>query len=1148
MLDFTLIKTGEDFELLCEDLLQAMKFRIDSRPGRGPDQGKDIIAIREVRDDLYGLQEQRFLVECKHHAVSGQSVKESDTQNIVERTLSHQCDHYLLITSTIPSESVKNQIEGIDKNPRINLKASFWAKHDLAEKLHEHPEVWELHTGQYLPKKLTPQTFKTLDSVLDRSSEFFPNRKLFDENLIYFPAEEHQLMQEIQTILLTHTKDRMALLYGDPASGKTVMGLAIAKEMEKQSYTVLYQRLTAKTKLDALWPDFATYGDQKVLFIVDDCHLNMEIATGIYYRFDNIQNAACLLISRKLPKKFRFSMDFDYLDIFEKLEEEDRCFELDIALDTRVINKMSGIIQRYKAYYERIINRSFIVGNEERIIQNVHRNFLSLYFYLSFWPEAEQLDQLDEKLVLEKMYYRYLDNNANRPYLNLLLKYAALYQYEIQFEPSQEEDFEGIEVLTAQGLLEFDPETEYYAFCHSDFARLLLKSYASRSSFQRRYYGNFEQFTIQQVKTYLLSFDDYPANLSEVFSNIVTNKGIDVFTMLLGDDKIKDQVIRFYQNTDSADNLVRFLYYLKLHCLEQLEHFLGRLTIENPSIKDLFLKVKNVLAPFISLLKIIIDVDKIQYENFLNLFNSQEIKDMLINSSLHQIGSSMCYWNKFDLKSAKAVFNSINTYQFLGKVKDHSLSQLGSDLSNLNHVDSDKTREIFDSLELEGLIEKTKAVEFGQLGEALNRLNSVNSDKTRKVFDSLELDELVEKAKKVEFGTLGKALNELNFVNSDKTREIFDSLELEGLVEKTKAVEFGQLGEALNRLNPVNSDKTRKVFDSLELDELVEKAKKVEFGTLGKALNELNSVNSDKTRKVFDSLELDELVEKAKKVKFSRLQKGLSELRLVSQEKAGKIWESIELKLVVPDAINTKYITFLYGLPGLAQASPTKMREFILQLPDDFLFQFDYLKALYNFNRLLFVFHTCECSEAAIKLIVYAQENVHNFIRSKKLKDLASFFSICAHYFDIKNIIFQNRKKWFGKVKYGEPSEIPYFIRVINDQDTELALELLDYVRRNVEGEDILANCFYQLALSFAEQENFTESTAYLKKAIFLFQKSGDNSGLCYTTFALAQNAFKLNNIKKARQLAEQALSYARSQDIHDLQKEIESFIATELS
>jgi hypothetical protein len=42
-----LIETGEEFELLCEDLLRAKGLDVPSRPSRGPDGGADMIVGRE---------------------------------------------------------------------------------------------------------------------------------------------------------------------------------------------------------------------------------------------------------------------------------------------------------------------------------------------------------------------------------------------------------------------------------------------------------------------------------------------------------------------------------------------------------------------------------------------------------------------------------------------------------------------------------------------------------------------------------------------------------------------------------------------------------------------------------------------------------------------------------------------------------------------------------------------------------------------------------------------------------------------------------------------------------------------------------------------------------------------------------------------
>lgn len=125
MLDFSLIETSEEFEMLCEDLLIAKGFFIETRPSRGQDHGADIIAHMFKTDSLGFTESLRVLVECKHFAKSNQSVREDNVKNIVERTLSNNCARYLLITSTMPSTSVNHQIKNISNNPTIGISAAF---------------------------------------------------------------------------------------------------------------------------------------------------------------------------------------------------------------------------------------------------------------------------------------------------------------------------------------------------------------------------------------------------------------------------------------------------------------------------------------------------------------------------------------------------------------------------------------------------------------------------------------------------------------------------------------------------------------------------------------------------------------------------------------------------------------------------------------------------------------------------------------------------------------------------------------------------------------------------------------------------------------------------------------------------------------
>jgi formylglycine-generating enzyme required for sulfatase activity len=153
--DFTRIESGEDFELLCEDLLQAMGFTVEAKVARGPDLGKDIIAAQTVTDRAGFSETHRYLVECKHYAGSGKSVQERDIGSPVARMGTHNCDRYILVTSTVPSEKVRAQLAGIP-NAVPNYRATTWSRGDLTRLLDEHPDVRERYFPSEAPPAATP--------------------------------------------------------------------------------------------------------------------------------------------------------------------------------------------------------------------------------------------------------------------------------------------------------------------------------------------------------------------------------------------------------------------------------------------------------------------------------------------------------------------------------------------------------------------------------------------------------------------------------------------------------------------------------------------------------------------------------------------------------------------------------------------------------------------------------------------------------------------------------------------------------------------------------------------------------------------------------------------------------------------------------
>ncbi|CAK8717816.1 hypothetical protein GMJAKD_07030 [Candidatus Electrothrix aarhusensis] len=157
--------------------------------------------------------------------------------------------------------------------------------------------------------------------------------------------------------------------------------------------------------------------------------------------------------------------------------------------------------------------------------------------------------------------------------------------------------------------------------------------------------------------------------------------------------------------------------------------------------------------------------------------------------------------------------------------------------------------------------------------------------------------------------------------------------------------------------------------------------------------------------------------------------------------------------------------------------------------------------------------------------------------------DTLQFSESMLDYFSIDKIIKDDSHKFFRKIKHGNFSEIPYFLRVIYDHDRDTALKLLDYVERNLDNEEVFADCLSQFAVSCFEQEDYLQAGRYGKQVIPLFKSLEKTTSLGYTYFLLTKSALASNAIELAGKFAHQALAYAQTAEEKILQEEIESFI-----
>jgi len=141
--DFKQIAEGEDFELLCADLLRAMGFTILHPPARGQEGGKDLIVSETVTDRIGFAEERKTLVQCKHKAHGGRAVGFGEVNNYRDVMDQYAVRRYLLITSTVPTEDLRDKFEKTTR--KGDFVASIWSKNDLTRLLDAHPDVRARH-------------------------------------------------------------------------------------------------------------------------------------------------------------------------------------------------------------------------------------------------------------------------------------------------------------------------------------------------------------------------------------------------------------------------------------------------------------------------------------------------------------------------------------------------------------------------------------------------------------------------------------------------------------------------------------------------------------------------------------------------------------------------------------------------------------------------------------------------------------------------------------------------------------------------------------------------------------------------------------------------------------------------------------------
>lgn len=141
----------DDFELFAREFLEKVTgLKIETHPDRGPDAGRDLIAL-ETRVGALGETHHRWLISCKHKAHSGKSVSPDDENDLHDRLQTHSCDGLIIFYSTVPSSGLGIKLAAIkEKNIEV-------VRYDQAR---IEAELLSSNAGHGLALRFMPISFK----------------------------------------------------------------------------------------------------------------------------------------------------------------------------------------------------------------------------------------------------------------------------------------------------------------------------------------------------------------------------------------------------------------------------------------------------------------------------------------------------------------------------------------------------------------------------------------------------------------------------------------------------------------------------------------------------------------------------------------------------------------------------------------------------------------------------------------------------------------------------------------------------------------------------------------------------------------------------------------------------------------------------
>ncbi|MYK96718.1 ATP-binding protein, partial [Candidatus Poribacteria bacterium] len=295
------IKSKEDFDRFCNLFLKkevSSFVKVYDAPGRDGGIDADYTGDYKGKDGTWIFQYKFFdptidKARARRNLLS--TVIGSKRRNgELDKANALQCDHYVLMTSTLLTTGNKRKIEDAKNEKDYNFSLTCWDAEDLITMTDEFPYLLNSFRDPHLPVFLSWQ-------------DLFRDQIACKHQLLRYDYETFGRENEINQFqtFVQDSEKRLFMVYGSGGIGKTKLAIEFAKVIERDhtDYEPLFFQMAGDSFESAL-ADIPP--NRKYIFFVDDAHDFIDNLGGIRIILNSpgYSESKAVLITRKPFKSF----------------------------------------------------------------------------------------------------------------------------------------------------------------------------------------------------------------------------------------------------------------------------------------------------------------------------------------------------------------------------------------------------------------------------------------------------------------------------------------------------------------------------------------------------------------------------------------------------------------------------------------------------------------------------------------------------------------------------------------------------------------------------------------------------------------------------------------------------------------------------